>query len=67
VRPFGNIGSLFFVVVNDTSSYTGPFCPLQKGQRYDLNMAHWSPNTPNEPGCPGQTECGVFLKSNYSP
>lgn len=65
VWPFGYVGSMFFEVVSNAAAYTGFRCPLEKGQTYYLNMAHYNPNEPTQPACTGPTECSVFLKANH--
>lgn len=65
VWSFGHVGSWFFAVVPNEASYSGWKCPLEKGKTYYLNMAHYNPNDPTQPGCTGTTECSVFVKANH--
>ncbi len=50
-------------VVANASTYSGSRCPIEKGQTYYLNLAHWSPSAPTEAGCTGTTQCSIAVRS----
>lgn len=61
--PFGSEGTFSADLVASASSYTGPRCPIERGQTYYLNIAHYIPAQPTEPGCTGSTQCSIFLRA----
>lgn len=56
-------GSWSMQVVANASTYSGSRCPIEKGQTYYLNLAHWSPSAPTEAGCTGTTQCSIAVRS----
>ncbi|MDW8478934.1 MAG: hypothetical protein RML12_02530 [Xanthomonadales bacterium] len=56
-------GSWSMDVVASASGYTGSRCPVEKGQTYYLNLAHWNPANPGEPGCTGTSQCSIAIRS----
>lgn len=56
-------GSLPMAVVASASGYTGELCPVERGQTYYLNAAHFNPASPSEPVCTGTTMCSMAVRS----
>lgn len=69
VKAFLTTGWMNFVVVSNAAAYNGPYCPLEKGKTYYLNMAHYDSAQPSEAACWDSSptpQCGVFLRSSYN-
>lgn len=63
VMPFGAEGTFSADLVASATGYTGSRCPLERGQTYYLNIAHYNPSQPTEAGCTGSTQCSIFLRA----